>query len=102
MSPAPVAIDDPVPSGSAVFQPDWSEIQPHALERAVRRQLNSFPDVRFLELVVRRVPNGICLEGVMETCGKAPDVAALVREIARVDNVLNHLIVRSTPGRPAR
>jgi osmotically-inducible protein OsmY len=70
---------------------------PHQVERDVRRELLSQPELRFSSLVVRRVGRGaICLEGVLETtAGKAPDVSGLAQRVAGVDRVLNRLVVRS-------
>jgi hypothetical protein len=68
---------------------------PHQIERDVRRELLSQPELRFSSLVVRRVGWGaICLEGVLETTGKTPDVSGLAQRVAGVDRVLNRLVVR--------
>ncbi|MEZ6049788.1 MAG: hypothetical protein R3C02_00110 [Planctomycetaceae bacterium] len=92
---APVAIDDLVPSGSCVSieRPECIVQDPHAIELAVRKRLSKEKGIRFMELVVRRMPDGICLDGVVHTDGNCPDVAKVVREIAKVDRVVNHLLV---------
>jgi hypothetical protein len=65
---------------------------PHGLEQAVHRRLCSQPGLQFASLVIRRIPNGVCLEGVLE--GDADqDVCHLARSIAGVREVLNHLVV---------
>lgn len=66
---------------------------PHLLERAVRRHLLSHPKLRFSTLVIRRIPNGVCLQGVLEDSVDL-DVCSLARSIAGVNEVLNHLVVR--------
>jgi hypothetical protein len=66
---------------------------PHRLEQAVQRQLLSHPKLRFSTLVIRRIPNGVCLQGVLESSVDL-DVCSLVRSVAGVNEVLNHLVVR--------
>jgi hypothetical protein len=66
---------------------------PHGLEQAVHRRLRSHPGLQFASLVIRRIPNGVCLEGVLETDADQ-DVCHLARSVAGVDEVLNHLVVR--------
>jgi osmotically-inducible protein OsmY len=66
----------------------------HQIEWDVKRQLLSSPGLRFSSLVVRRVPDGVCLEGVLEADDDRPDVCSLVRQVAGVQNVLNHLVLR--------
>ncbi|HXY33683.1 MAG TPA: BON domain-containing protein [Planctomycetaceae bacterium] len=66
---------------------------PHRLEEAVHRRLRSQPGLRFASLVIRRIPNGVCLEGVLESDAEH-DICRLVRSIDGVAEVLNHLVVR--------
>ncbi|HET6325022.1 MAG TPA: BON domain-containing protein [Planctomycetaceae bacterium] len=66
---------------------------PHGLEEAVHRRLRSQPGLQIASLVIRRIPNGVCLEGVLE-CDAEQDVCNLARSVAGVDEVLNHLVVR--------
>lgn len=73
-----------------------SQIQ--QLAQNVRRELLNCPGLQFSSLVVRRIQNGVCLEGVLETNDSNDDVCRLVRGVAGVDRVLNHLVVRQ----PAR
>ena len=75
----------------------------HEIEHAVWRELHSIPGVRFSSLIVRRTHNGLCLQGVMETDDDvaALDVDSLVRRVAKVDNVVNLLLVRE-PSNPSR
>jgi len=92
---APVSFDDPVPSGSAlaVVEPCCVEQQPHAIETAVRNKLAGQKAIRVLKLAVHRVQDGVCLEGVMETDEDRQDVTEIVREIAGVDKVIDHLLI---------
>jgi osmotically-inducible protein OsmY len=66
---------------------------PHRLEQAVQRHLLSHPKLRFSTLVIRRIPNGVCLQGVLEESVDL-DVCSLARSVAGVTEVLNHLVVR--------
>ena len=92
---APVALDDLVPSGSslAVVAPNRVDRQPHAIETAVRNKLTGQKAMRVLKLAVHRVPDGVCLEGVMEGDADCRDVSKMVREIAGVEKVINHLLI---------
>jgi hypothetical protein len=97
--PRSVALDDPVPSDSvlAVIEPQFCH-DPHRIESEVRRRLIAHPDLHFKVLVVRRVPNGVCLEGVLDAADGAPDVNEIARQVAGVECVINRLMVRSMQG----
>ncbi|MEX0726895.1 MAG: BON domain-containing protein [Planctomycetaceae bacterium] len=69
---------------------------PHFLECEVQRRLLSEPNYQFPSLVIRRVNNGICLEGVLITDNDAPDVTDLLRDICGVNDVVNRLVVCRT------
>jgi hypothetical protein len=99
----PVALDDPVPSDStlAVIQPQFCQAPPHQIESEVRRALIARPELNFKWLVVRRLSNGVLLEGVLEADVSAPDVDQLAREVAGVECVVNRLMVHTLAG-PAR
>lgn|GEM_PF-661940 len=72
-------------------------LEQHGMERAIQQRLLSSPDVEFTSLVVRRVPGGVCLQGVMQVSGDLPDVTRLAMEVAGVQRVINRLVVHSTP-----
>ena len=80
--------------GSEDRRPNDGET-PHRLEKAVQRRLLSETKLRFSSLVIRRIPNGVCLEGVLETNANL-DVCGLARSVAGVNEVLNHLVVRQS------
>jgi osmotically-inducible protein OsmY len=83
----------------AIVAPDRVKGPPHAIETEVRNRLAGQEGVHFLELVVRRVPDGVCLEGVMQTDDESLNIGDLVREIAGVERVINHLLILPTcPG----
>jgi hypothetical protein len=86
-----------VGSSRAFFEPESEALHligaPHGLEQAVHRRLRSQPGLQIASLVIRRIPNGVCLEGVLE--GETDhDICNLARSVAGVDEVLNHLVVR--------
>lgn len=68
---------------------------PHVIERQVCRVLTSQPGLSFSGLVVRRLGDGVCLSGVLETSDDATDVCGLARQVAGVNEVVNRLLVRS-------
>jgi hypothetical protein len=68
---------------------------PHVIERQVCRVLTSQPGLSFSGLVVRRLGNGVCLSGVVETSDDGTDVCGLARQVAGVDEVVNRLLVRA-------
>lgn len=72
-------------------------LEQHGMERAIQQRLLSTPDAEFTSLVVRRVPGGVCLQGVMEVRGDLPDVTRLAMEVAGVQRVINRLVVHNNP-----
>lgn len=63
------------------------------VEEEICAALQGYPGLSFSSLVVRRLPNGICLEGVLEVEDSMPDVVNLVQEICGPTPVMNRLIV---------
>ena len=95
--PALQASDMPqVSAAPSAVTADFSErwARGHQVERAIQRELLGQPGLKFSSLVIRRVRDGVCLEGVVEANDESPDVCRLVRMAAGVDQVLNHLVVR--------
>ncbi len=93
VSPAEVPVDSC--SETAILSVDDSVVlHPHRLERDLRHRLMSEPSFNFQSLVVRRIENGVCLEGVLELVDEQTDVVELVRQAAGVQRVLNCLVVR--------
>ncbi|MFV0446825.1 MAG: hypothetical protein ACK5Q5_24905 [Planctomycetaceae bacterium] len=90
----PIAFDDPVPADSGIFR-DSNPTRSHSVERQVQRKLLAHPQLRFSSLVVRRTPEGVCLEGVL-TATDGCDVCSLARQVEGVDQVLNHLLLHTT------
>ena len=70
--------------------------RPHSVEHAVQRQLLGHPGLKFSSLVIRRVRDGVCLEGFVEATDGLSDVCQLARTVDGVNQVLNHLVVRQS------
>jgi hypothetical protein len=75
-----------------------AHVLPHQVEQDVRRVLLSQPHLHFSSLVVRRIADGVCLQGILQTDEKSPDVCSIAQRVSGVNNVLNHLLI--APGRP--
>jgi hypothetical protein len=96
------AIHDPVPSRCDTWISDpFGCGVPHTVEMDVQRMLLSLEGVHFSSLQVRRLPDGVCLTGVMQMPEDLdPQIEDLAAQVAGVDRVINHLVVQKTP-RPA-
>jgi hypothetical protein len=91
---APRGWDDFVPVG-ACCPLDYSECSAtHDYERDIQRRLLETPGLHFSSLVIRRLDNGVCVQGVLETADPHIDVARLVRDISGVDRVIDQVVVR--------
>jgi osmotically-inducible protein OsmY len=74
----------------------------HQIEQQVQHELMSQPSLHFSSLVVRRIDNGVCLQGMVETDeDPVPDVCRIARQVAGVDQVLNRLVVTRRSELPA-
>lgn len=97
---ATVDLEEPACCDTLVLSPDDSVmLHPHRLEQDVRNRLMAEPSLNFTSLVVRRVRDGLCLEGVLEA-DDSDDVSALVRRVCGATPVLNHLVVHRTRQLP--
>jgi osmotically-inducible protein OsmY len=63
------------------------------VEQEVQRELLAQPSLRFASLVVRRIDNGVCLQGVLESDDELPDVCHIARRVSGVRQVLNRLVI---------
>ena len=80
--------------------PKPARTESHRLERDVQRELQNRENVSIDSLVVRRVSNGsVCIQGVIHVEGDGPDgdIEAIVRQVAGVDSVMNHLVTQPRP-----
>jgi osmotically-inducible protein OsmY len=75
-----------------------AQISPHQVEQEVRRALLSQPNLHFSSLVVRRITDGVCLQGILQTDTESSDVCSIAQRVSGVNCVLNHLLI--APGRP--
>ncbi|MGE5191703.1 MAG: BON domain-containing protein [Deltaproteobacteria bacterium] len=65
----------------------------HQVELDVQRELLAHPSLHFASLVVRRINNGVCLQGVLETDDESTDVCRIAQRVSGVREVLNHLVI---------
>lgn len=99
---APVTVEDPACCDTIEMSPDDSVLlHPHRLEQDVRNRLMEEPSLNFTSLVVRRVRDGLCLEGVLEADDE-DDASTLVRRVCGATQVLNHLVVHRTRELPRK
>lgn len=68
---------------------------PHDLECRIQRGLQSYPGLKFSRLTVHQCPEGVCLEGLLETNDEGIDLCDLVNQIAGV-KAINHVVSRPT------
>lgn len=70
----------------------------HEVEQLIWRELQSLSHLHFSTLTVRRVPAGVCLQGVVEAddADACVDIDCLVKRIANVEAVVNLLLVRES------
>ena len=66
---------------------------PHQVEQDVQRELLSHPRLHFSSLVVRRIDNGVCLQGILQVDDDSPDVCSIAQRVAGVSHVLNRLLI---------
>lgn len=91
--------DDPVPSNSAIVSLDTSSSSAgHDLEREVQRRLMDEPGLNFTSLVIRRLNDGVCIQGVLETDADSPDLCSLAKQVAGVDRVIDQVVVHHAAG----
>jgi hypothetical protein len=68
----------------------------HPVEYEVMRKLQAHPQLKISSLVIRRIPAGVCLQGVIESDPEYIDLQKLLADIEGVDQVINQLV----PCRP--
>ncbi len=64
----------------------------HPLEYEVLRRIQSHPELRIASLVIRRVPQGVCLQGVIESDPEHVNFQQLLSKIEGVEHVINQLV----------
>jgi len=79
-----------------------AQVPPHQVEQEVRRALLSQPNLHFASLVVRRIADGVCLQGILQTDVESPDVCSIAQRVSGVNCVLNHLLIAPSRSFPAK
>jgi osmotically-inducible protein OsmY len=87
------AMDDPVPSFYDPTHHEQETAPPHSIECEVLRRLKHSPGMKFQELSVHRLPDGVCLMGVVKVDAQAGDICEIARLVNGVDRVVNRLVV---------
>ena len=77
-------------------------VSPHQVEQEVRRALLSQPNLHFSSLVVRRIADGVCLQGILQTDAESSDVCSIAQRVSGVNCVLNHLLIAPARSLPAK
>jgi hypothetical protein len=67
----------------------------HELECRIQRALQAYPGLKFSRLVVHQCPQGVCLEGSLETNDAEIDLCELVNKIAGVQAI--NRVVKQSP-----
>ena len=67
--------------------------RPHELELKVRHELLSESRLRFGSLIIHRIEDGVCLEGVVQMADDAPDICGVAQRVEGVQRVVNRLVV---------
>lgn len=95
-------VEESLDCESVVLSADDSvRLHPHRLEQEIHSRLMAEPNLNFTSLVVRRVHDGLCLEGVLEV-DDSENIGELVRDICGAMPVLNHLVVHRTRELPRK
>jgi osmotically-inducible protein OsmY len=93
--------DDPVPSNSTVIASSLTDTtRGHDLECEVQRRLLEQPGLRFTSLVIRRLDDGVCIQGVLETDSDAPDLIGLAKQVAGVERVIDQVVIHQAAASP--
>jgi hypothetical protein len=87
--------DDPVPSVPMSTTVSAAPVVSHEIECEVQRRLLDEPGLHFSSLVIRRVNDGVCIQGVLETETGSPDLSRLARQVSGVKRVIDQVVVRN-------
>lgn len=64
----------------------------HLIEYEVLRKLQAHPEVKISSLVVRRIPSGVCLQGILESDHDPDELQRLLLEIEGIEQIVNQLV----------
>jgi osmotically-inducible protein OsmY len=90
------AMDDPVPSLPESLRKDVEAQEspvPHAVECEVLHRLKHSRGLRFQELSVHRLPDGVCLMGVVKIDDSGVDICEVAKKVEGVIRVVNRLVI---------
>lgn len=76
--------------------------QPHGIEQEVQRCLTANPELKVSSLVVRRIDQGICLQGVAESQDDARCLCSLAKTVTGVERVLDRLLIAPSYTAPPK
>ncbi len=65
----------------------------HDVEAEVRRELLATSGVKVSSLVVRRLPNGVCLQGVLHLNDASVDIGSAIRRVPGIQQILNRMVI---------
>lgn len=96
--------DDLVPGHAGSGVCGDGEHAPHETEYIVQRALLNLPDVHFSSLQVHRMPNGVCLTGVVKVPEEVsrPQFGQVAGAAAGIAQVLDRLVVQRELGAPEK
>jgi hypothetical protein len=91
-----------IPDSEVIIVAD-SSINPHVVEQNVWHALHHVEGGQFLSLTVRRLDDCVYLHGVLEVTDKdfPKNVDNVVKQVACVNRVLNHLVMLESRSRLA-
>lgn len=86
---AAVTEQNAVPHETVVHPDD----QCHRMEHRLHHHLTNHPEYEFSDLVIHRIPNGVCLEGRLHVRPGAPDLDAEISHVLGRCQVVNRIVV---------
>ena len=87
------ALSPSIGGTSPSVQDSPPQLNCHNIESEVRRELLSTSGMQITSLVVRRLPNGVCLQGVVRFDEKEFDFCDHLRRVPGVTRILNRMVV---------
>lgn len=90
----PPVSDSPIATPAKRVKPLSTTMEDHHdLECRIQRALQAHPDLKFARLIVHQCPQGVCLEGLLESNERQIDLCTLVNDIADV-KVINRVVTQ--------
>ena len=79
--------------GKGLSTPTLYQDSPHSVEERVQRLLLSDSRFHFSTLVVHRIADGVCVQGVVETEKDCEQLCSVIQSVPGVRRVLNQLVI---------